>query len=494
MSKRKGARPNAPLALAASAPAVPATLRLDEIAMPTKQDRFGRAMSFGGITIDEMAAILRESETGAQTRIQDLYDFMLETDPHLSGACLTRILGVASRKGAVVPGKAAKGSPEEAAAKTVADFVQSALDEIPNFARVKKELLFDGVLKRYGVQEIMWERRDGAWLPECLKWRHPRRFTIGVDWDIRLYDQGKYGPFGAELVPNKYVVHVPKERPQYTTRCGVLHAAAWDWIFKKWIIKFSLSASERFGTPTPYGHVSEETPQVVREALRAGLEQLSAGQAAVFVGNTAIETLEAGAANPQIFQDMIGVFNANMSKLVLGSTLNVEGGPNGNRAAAESQGAKTIDPRIASDAHELEQTISDQLIRPIIEFNLHLFGGVMPPMPRYEFTLAEETETPLPPSVFVDGLFSVNEIRASYKHDPIPGAEGERRVNISAQQAPGHFSAEPTAPVGGRDAESPLASGLTSPLKNTRTSATFERFAATPIGRALSRRLDDRQS
>lgn len=489
MSKRKGAQPKAPLALAATAPAVPSKLRLDEIAMPLKQDRWARAMSFGGIGVDDLASILRNSETGSQQKLQDLYDYMLETDPHLASVCQTRVMGVASLKWGVTPGKVAEGSPEEAMAKAVADFVQRALEELPRFSRARKELAHDGILKQYGVQEIMWERRDGAWLPQALKWRHPRRFMVGVDWDIRLDDGGKHDANGECLVPTKYVVHVPKERPQYETRCGVLRAAAFDWMFKKWMTKFALTAGERFGTPTPIGYVEENAPRAVVDALQAGIEALSAGQGAVVTGNTKIDSLAAGAANPVLFENMIGVFNANMSKLVLGSTGNVELGANGSQAALNSQASSTIDPRIASDAQELEETINEALIKPIIEFNLHLFGGVLPPMPRFEFVLeADKASSPIFGYHMVGGIVTVNDVRKQLGLDPFSGDEGEKRLDLAPQGAAPMSHEAPAAALGGEPAEHPLASSLSRRPTSSPTSATSVPFAMTPLGRALSKR------
>lgn len=485
MGKRKGAQKQASVvSLAAPAPSTPKDLTLQEIAMPRKEDRYSRATAYAGVGIETLASTLRNSETGSQVQAQDLFDYMLETDPHLASVCQTRVLGVASLKWSVTPGKVAQGSPEEAMAKAVADFAQRALEELPRFSRARKSLAHDGILKGYGVHEIMWERRDGAWLPSALKWRHPRRFRVGVEWDIRLDDNGTRGPNGQELCPTKFIVHVPKERPQYETRCGVLRAAAFDWLFKKWMTKFALSAGERFGTPTPYGHVDENASETVRRTLREGIENLSAGQAAVFAGQTAIATLDTGSTNVDLFETMIGVFNANISKLVLGSTGNVELGANGSQAALKSQASSTIDPRIASDAQELEETINESLIKPLVEFNLHLFGGVIPPMPRFEFTLAEETERPITPDLWVGGVFSMNEIRASYGKDPRQGAEGDAPVNIQAPAQP-RFSAAPT--LGGESTDRPLASSLSRHPQSTPTSATSVPFAMTPLGRALSK-------
>lgn len=487
MAKRKGAQ----LALSSVA-AVPNGLQIEEISQPPAYDRFSRAMTFGGIGIEEIGNILRAAETGQQRQVQDLYDYMLESDPHLASVCQTRVLGVASLPWGVRPGKVRPGSGKEALAQVAADVTQRMYEGIERFQRTLKELANDGILKQYAVQEIMWTRRDGMWVPDRLIWRHPRRFNIGAQWDVRLYDDGKYGGEGIALHPKKFVVHIPKERAGYVTRSGVLRAAAWDWIFKKWSIKFMLSAAERFGTPTPYGFTDETTADVVREALREGLENLTSGHAAMFVGNTRIDALDASAANPQLFENAVNIFNANMTKLALGSTGNVELGGVGSQAALTSQAKETIDPRVVADANELQDTLNESVTKTFIEFNLHLFGGEMPPMPVFEFTPDKQTETPLPPAVFVDNLFSVNEIRRSYGQDPIPGAEGERRVNIQAATPAPQFSA--FVPPAGAAPERPLARGLTSQVKSTPTAGTSEHFATTPLGRALLKPLVDRQS
>lgn len=490
-SRERKRQKSAPVALAVASQEMTPAPELGLIAQPGQQERFGYSASFGGYGPEEVYQLLRLAESGQQERIQDFYSWMLETDPHLLSTYETRIVGLSTIRYNITPAKSEPGSLDEERAQLAADFISKCIDGIDAFDAFLHDAS-DGIGRGFSVHEIEYKRINKTWRVDKLHWLHPRRMCFGEDWSLRLYDKGEHGPYGKCFKPNKFVVHMPKQRADYPTRTGVLRAVVWTWMFKRWMTKYGLSAAEKFGVPTPYGHVSESTPQNVVDALRRGLESLAQGQAAIFRGETAVNFLTGSSSDAKIYSDHLAYFNAEMSKAVLGSTLNVEGGANGNRAAAESQASTTIDPRIAFDSSALACTIRRDIVRPLLGFNLHLFGNEMPPVPTFEFVLEQESKTPIYGYHMTGSIVKVNEVRRNLGLDPLPGDAGERLLDLQQGNA-AQMSAQ-IEPAGGRAAELPLASDDTKQATSSPTPQTLSRFAETPIGRVLSRRLGDRQS
>lgn len=458
---------------------IPHLLEVAEISSPRVEDRWIQAVKFGGAGVERVAGVLAQAETGWQYESQDLYEWMLETDPHIASVYETRLVGLASLKWDVEP---ASDKDDPDGAHRAADFVRECLNNIPGFRRSLHELA-DGIGKGYAVQEIMWGRQDQAWRPTDLRWRHQRRFMFGPDWDLRLHDLGIYGPWGKPLPPAKYVVHIPKQRAGYPTRTAAMRSIAFHWVFKRWAQKFWLTGAERFGMPTPLAKVPQNTTKDKMVKLRDALDRLTQGQSGIVSDQILLEFIPSSAVNTTIYQDLVAELNNDITKALLGSASNVDAQANGSRAASESQAAVTIDPRIAYDADALEGTINEQLVKYIIDFNWHVFGGKRPPTPRFKFLLSEDTKTPIFGYHLQGRLVTRNEVRRNLGLDPLEGPIGDELLDIVQGGDPAAVAAS-SAPVGEPTAR-PLAS-MSLP-KASLTPQTLSRFAMSPLGRALSK-------
>lgn len=493
MAKRKRAK-SASLALVPTPAPAPVVAQktdraptLGQLMLPTDSEKWSAATTFGGITIEEMASILRNAATGPQYKLQDFFDWMLDTDPHLAAVYETRLVGLATLPWMIEPAKV--DASRKAEAQAAADFVQRAFDGIEGFQTALHDLS-DGIGRNVSVGEINWERRDCAWMPRCIEWRHSRRFSFAKDWSTRIYEQGEFGAEGKELEARKFVVHIPKQRAGYPVRTGLLRAAAWPWLFKRWLMKFALTGAERFGMPTPFAHIAESAPESVVRDLEEALRNLTQGMAAIGRGETRIDWMTGVLGDAKIYTDLLAYFDAAMSKCVLGSTLNTEGGANGNRAAAESQASSTIDPRKAYDAAALEDTLMRDLVRPILEFNTELFGNKLPPIPRFKFVLESAKENPIYAYHFQGKIVKRNEVRVSLGLEPLTIEQGgDELLDVGSQ--PG---AAPMSAAGGQSADIPLARGLTSQTQSIQTSATYAHSVLTPLEIALSQPLGARRS
>ena len=129
----------------------------------------------------------------------------------------------------------------------------------------------------------------------------------------------------------------------------------------------------------------------------------------------------------------------------------------------------------------------------MIRLNTDLFGGVLPPMPRFSFVLESERSTPIYAYHFAGKIVRRNEVRRTLGLPPLEDGEGgEELLDVGSQ--PGAPPAEFSATAGGQSPELPLSTDLSRLPPSIRTSEMYARYATTPIGRALSRQSDDPQS
>lgn len=421
---------------------------LRQIAIPLMRDRWASATRLGGITPERLDAILREGERGRVEEWADLCELMLETDAHLSAVYGSAIEAVAGAPFEVVPGASA-GDVVRPIDEAAADLCRSMLEGIPDI-----EDAFGFVLNAkgpgYSASELEWTRRGGAWVVGDILWRHPRRFLFDDDWKLRLYDGAAYGQTGLELEPNKWILFTPKPLGSYPTRAGTFRKCAWPWLFKRWTMKFWVSACERLGTPLLIGTIPVNADADVQTEFREKLENLTARQAAVVGEGTTIQALDTkireGSAT---FKELLQFLNSEQSKAILGNTLTTEVQDVGARATATTQFDSSQLPRMKADGRRLAGAFERQVFAPTLRFNLHLFGGQMPAVPKLVFKVEPQPAIePIQEWHAKAKLIRRNDVRERLNLSKLTDAEGgSDLLELLDQPAPGMpgFSATPDA-------------------------------------------------
>lgn len=396
------------------------------------------------LTIGELQTILREGEQGQTKRLADLWLRMLKTDAHLKSVWDSRIAPVASARWELSPGE----GPEDTAkdARRLMDACEEALRGLGNLEPVFTRQL-GGLGPGYAVAEIIWGRTRllnmPGWAPSVVKPIHSRRFQFADDFEIGLYDESQAvslmeaegfevdviigrGGAMARLPAGKYIVHQPPSIDDYPTATGLVHPLSRWWWAKQRCVVYWLGGAEIAGNPRLIGKIIRQGDPDAAQDLREGLEALAGDGVIIVREGVEVEIVPGQAvASATVWEALIKMLDAAMSKAVLGSTLNVEiGESGGNRAAAESQGETTIDPRKDMDGAQLWATWQDQLFRFIRDFNPHLFRPDTP-LPIGAFVFAE-------PPVEVDqalidaGGVTMDELRESRGLTAWGGERGKR--------------------------------------------------------------------
>lgn len=393
--------------------------RLGYTALIEPPSKFGSA-HLTELKPERLSAILREAQGGKLETWNDLCDKMLETDSHLRSVYETRISAVTGAKWEVVPGRAKPG--QEQLAIAAAKFCRDAMNEVEDLEQLFANLL-DGTFRGIAGLEHDWYRVGSAWLSAPFM-VPPKLFRYSEAWTIQV----RNGPSTwVDLPDGKFLVYVPRGMGSVPTRTALLRACAWYWLFKFWGESFWTQGAERSGNPPVKGRVPANSPREVKQRMLQALEKLSADQAAVVEEGTDIEFMDTFfASSSAVWKDLGEYCCAQISKAVLGSTLNVEVGDTGGAyALGVSQAASTIRPRARKDAKGLGGTIKRDWFTPLLRYNNHLFNGIIPPAPDFKFPEYEEEQpADIPPHIFQanyeSGNLRRNELRRLAHLDPLP--------------------------------------------------------------------------
>jgi phage gp29-like protein len=430
--------------------------QLGKVVGPSRRDMQPNQAALSQLTPERLTRIRSDAERGIVTDWVDLCFRMLSRDAHIRAEYETRVSAVSGARWALEPGSGhdpiANGYAQQAC-----EFAEAALRDLPKFSETIADIM-SGVYVGWSLQEIHWhfDRAAGAFTMRDVESVNQRRMKFGPAYEPRIIDDGtQYDSTGKPLVPNKFIYFAPSFVPGSLALTGCASPISWAFLFKSWGVSSWMSAAERFGSPLFVGRVDRNTPAEVREAFRSGLEQLSSDQVAIIEDPGAIQILDAASSAGVTQQTLVEFLNKEISKALLGSTDSSEPGSVGSYGAVESRKGTTIDARKVRDERAVSAAIEAQLLWPLMQFNAHRFGGVVPPCPKFRLVLGSETQA-IAPEVVSAGVVRVNELRASAGLEPIEGPKGDE------------FVAAPAS--GGAPSDYPLAQGLQSlSLSSTQT-------------------------
>lgn len=413
-----------------------------------KISRWSNSIGYAELFWNQIQSILQNAERGYTEQWGDLTRRMLKTNAHLFSLYETRNNSIASARREVTP----RAVPEQYAmhAQRAAEDCEKLLSNLPNIERTIAQLL-DADWTGYATQEIMWVPRGDMVVCDALVWIHPREIRFANDFTPYIWANGmgaerarelgieadsSNGMLGLPLTRNKYLVHMPQTVPDYATSNGILLSCVRPWFVSSWVTQFALSGAEASGNPRTLGHLPEEAPQAVQDAMFEALSGLSADGVGVVRGESTIEILDAKmSSDGGVWETLLKRQDAAMSKAALGSTLNVEIGDTGGAyAAAESQADITITPRWAKSAASVANTIESQLFRPFLEFNRHRYGGMVF-VPQLTMHIVEAEPT-VDDTAINAGVVTVDELRRSRKLEPLgPERGGDALIKPAAPAA-----------------------------------------------------------
>jgi len=288
-----------------------------------------------------------------------IYD-EIKRDPK-AAACLTkRNKHLVAREWEVEP---ASPAPRDVEA---ADFVRETLKTLP-FDRISEDLSGGAILKGFAVSEVVWKRDRNRIVPERIVSHDQRRFAFGQDWKPRLRTWTNMND-GVELPDRKFIVHRQGVVGNNPYGLGLGHQLFWAVLFKREGIAFWLHFLDKFAGPTavaqtPYGMLSEEQNELLNK-----LSAIRTASAITVPMGTDVKFLEAVRSGSVSYQEWLEYWDKQIAICILGETLTTDIGPSGSRAAAETH-AGILDMLVDSDGDDLSDTLYEQLLTWMVEYN-----------------------------------------------------------------------------------------------------------------------------
>ena len=302
-----------------------------------------------------------------------------ERDGHYRSVLGTRKLAITGLEWKI---EAASDSAQD---KDVAAFVSKHLGKA-SFSAMLFDLL-DGVSKGYSVVEIVWKMEEGRIIPAKYMWVDQKSLNFDEDTqtEIQLIDDD-HPVYGAPLQFGKYITHVPKLKSGVTARSGLIFTVAAMFLMKSFITKDWMAFAEVFGMPIVHaesvGNLTEEEKDDVHKALRSfGSDATALFDQNVMVKFSGVNTTNHG----NFFNQTLGYWNKEISKVTLGQTMSSEDGA--SLAQAKVHDGVRKDIRNA-DAKRLAESINELLITALVEFNF----GVGTPLPIFSFETSERED------------------------------------------------------------------------------------------------------
>jgi phage gp29-like protein len=289
-----------------------------------------------------------------------IYD-ELKRDAHAGAVLFKRKLAVTSRPWRVEPASKAAKDVE------AAGLVQRAFEHLRFNATCKR--LLDATLKGYAVAEVMWEVRDGQWLPKCVLARDQRRFVFTVDGELRMITRSNTLD-GEALPDHKFIIHRHGGDDDTPYGLGLGNMLFWPVFFKRQGITFWLSFADKFGSPTPLGKYPSGAQPSEQKKLLAALAAIAQDTGVIIPEGMVIEFLEATrSGSVDTYEKLVRYMDEQISKAVLGETMSTTAASAG---MGSNQASVHNDVRLElaqDDADDLAETINDTLVRWIVEFN-----------------------------------------------------------------------------------------------------------------------------
>lgn len=325
------------------------------------------------ITPQGVLAAFREAESGQPQKQCDLFDDLIENDAHLRNLFEQREQAVSGKPWVI------QGQGEDGDSELAARVLTEALGRLP-MIEVFQHLLTAN-RNGWGCAEIDWGLMtfEGAVfiVPTWLTPVPARRFRIttgfgnssgGID-ELRLLTDLKR-PEGDELRPAKWIVL--RRSGTRIARAALMRTGAWPAMAKRLGFRDALIFSQRFGLPLPIVHYDESADESTKDVGVELIKKLGSDGGAVVPKGLRMELVSGVQGdNQKVHSGLIAHCNAEMSKLVNGSTLSND---NANSGGGASYGLGEVHDtvrwdNVLFDAERLQEAFGTQLFVPFMHFN-----------------------------------------------------------------------------------------------------------------------------
>lgn len=326
------------------------------------------------LTPERLASVLRAAIDGDMEDYLILAEEMEERDLHYSSQIRTRKLAVSGLDPVV------EAVSEEAKDVELADEIRRLVSS-PVFSDMLFELL-DGLGKGFSVVEVIWQTRNGRWLPMDYRWADPRFFQFD-DETGRALRHRDHSATGRQLEPYKYLTHMPRIKSGLPVRNGLARLVAVMYMLKGYTLKDWWAFAEVFGMPIRVGKYGPNATDDEIRTLVNAIANIASDAGAAIPESMKLELVETakGSGGETLFQNMAEWADRQISKGVLGQTMTADDGSSQSQANVHNDVRGDIQK---DDARQLANTL-----QTLVEWVIDLNHGPQEQYPRIKLPIIE---------------------------------------------------------------------------------------------------------
>ncbi|WP_424682927.1 DUF935 domain-containing protein [Frateuria sp. YIM B11624] len=339
----------------------------EEIARPTVtgiRSTWGFTPVAGSLSPSRLAQILLDATENDANAYLTLAEEMEERDWHY-----TSVLGTRKRAVSGLP-VTVEAASDDAQDQKLADAVRE-LVRAPEFGDLADDCL-DALGKGYSAVEIVWDRSGKTWQPARYEWRDPRFFRFDYETQTRLMLLDDEHIMGTPLPAFKFIVHRPRLKSGLTIRGGLARIAAAAYMCKSFTLTDWMAFAEVFGMPLRIGRYSPGALPEDINTLITAVANIGTDAAAILPKSMEIQFEQLARTSDggdKVFAGLADWLDRQVSKAILGQTATTDAQPTGlgsNTANVHNDVRGDIQ---TSDARQLGNTLSRDLVRPFIDLN-----------------------------------------------------------------------------------------------------------------------------
>ena len=318
------------------------------------------------ITPSKLKSILEDAENGDITAQHELFMDIEEQDSSIGANIQTRKRAILTLDWRIAEPRNATPAEEK---------LQTEIDELfyqyPTLENLLMDMM-DAVGHGFSALEIEWKLENGKYIPHNFIPRPQSWFKLDKNDNLLLKTPNN--PMGEPLRPFGWVVHSHKSRSVQLARMGLFRTLAWLYMFKHYSVRDFAEFLELYGMPIRIGKYGAGATNEEKRTLLRALAQIGHNAAGIMPDSMTIElhnaaNTGAGSGNNPFLQ-MVDWCEKSIARLILGQTLTSGADGKSSTNALGNVHNEVRRDLLVSDAKQVAQTITQQIILPYLQINV----------------------------------------------------------------------------------------------------------------------------
>ena len=331
-----------------------------------------------GLTPPKLARILAGAEQGDISAQCDLFDDMEEKDGHIFAEMAKRKRALLGLPFEIQPPVNATRQEQRQAEEA-----RELFRPIPDLEDIIFDLA-DAIGHGFACLDISWRQAGRHWQVASCEHRPQRWFQVVGQEDIRLAN-GR--PEGERLWPFGWVAHKHRARSGHLARAGLHRSLAWPYLFKNFSARDLIEFLEIYGLPLRLGSYPAGAGEDEKQTLLEAVTHIGHAAAGIIPEGMMIDFKAPAKGSKDPFEYLIDWCERTPSKVILGATLTSQTDAGSGAYALGNVHLEVMRDLVISDARQIANTISRDLLYPLAALNI---PGVTPARaPRFVFDTHE---------------------------------------------------------------------------------------------------------